>query len=101
MSRHLDDPRVAEQAAIFARGERPNLPAIPVNPGVRDGRVIIPPGDPRYCWNGYPHDPHAFHYTLDDGLRGGYDCDGVTPWLWLRDETQETDPTNPQEPNRG
>jgi hypothetical protein len=45
---------VIEAEARYARGERPNLPAIAA--GDEPGRVIIAAGDPRYCWNPFPHD---------------------------------------------
>ena len=60
-----------EAEARYRRGERPNLPAIP---GEEAGRVRIPLGDPRYCWNPFPHDIHLFRYTLDDGTHGDYLC---------------------------
>lgn len=57
------------------RWARPNLPATP-HPDGLPGHVLLVPGDPRYCWNPFRHDPHEFHYTLDDDLTGSYDCDG-------------------------
>ena len=57
---------------------RPNLPA---HRGDHPGQVIVHPGDPRYCWNPYRHDPHDFRYTLDDGTTGAIGCDGDPAFL--------------------
>ncbi|WP_431881716.1 hypothetical protein [Micromonospora chalcea] len=40
----------------------------------RAGAVTVAPGDPRYCWNPFRHEPHTFCYDLMDGRTGHYEC---------------------------
>lgn len=41
---------------------------------VRPGSVRVIPGDPRYCWNPYRHQPHTHEYDLMDGRTGRVNC---------------------------